>query len=188
MRPSRLNARIPAAFTLIELMVVITLVAILSAVLIPEMRGSFEGALLRGASRKFIDLFGLANGRAVALQQTHRIRLNRVTGRFVLERQTSQTRRATGFVPVRELSGSEGMIDHRIAFELRPTGAAAADPNPSLPRREPAMTPPTDTLNFYPDGTADAAELTLRDQAGFRVLLRLNPTTARVRVSSLSRP
>ena len=33
---------------------------------------------------------------------------------------------------------------------------------------------------FYPDGTADAREIQLEDRDGFRLVLRINPTTARV--------
>jgi prepilin-type N-terminal cleavage/methylation domain-containing protein len=40
------------AFTLIELMVVIVLIGIMTAMIIPEMKGTFEEALLRSTARE----------------------------------------------------------------------------------------------------------------------------------------
>jgi predicted secreted protein len=40
-----------------------------------------------------------------------------------------------------------------------------------------------DAISFYPDGTADAAEIQLRDRDGFQLLLQLNPVTGRVHIT-----
>ena len=40
------------AFTLIELMVVIVIIGIMTAMMIPEMKGTFQDALLRSTSRE----------------------------------------------------------------------------------------------------------------------------------------
>jgi hypothetical protein len=42
-------------------------------------------------------------------------------------------------------------------------------------------------VTFFPDGTADSAEILLRDQEGFGLRLRLNPITARFRVAEMKR-
>ena len=42
-------------------------------------------------------------------------------------------------------------------------------------------------FHFYPDGTASAREIELRDRDGFGVLLRIHPTTARVDLVDLER-
>ncbi len=176
------------AFTLIELVVVLALIAILSAMVLPEMRGSFEDTVLRASGRQFIDVFGLANSRAVSLQQTHRVRLDHNAGRYVLERQPGRPSGNAAFVPVHDVSGAEGSIDHRIVFELRPPAVdiLANDPPPTgtAPRTKPGV----DAVTFYPDGTADAAQLTLWDRAGFQLALRLNPVTARVKLTEPNRP
>ena len=44
-----------------------------------------------------------------------------------------------------------------------------------------------ETIGFYADGTADAREIQLEDRDGFRLVLRINPTTARVRIVELER-
>ena len=62
-------------FTLIELMVVVVLIGILTAMIIPEMKGTYGDALLRSTSRDLVNVFNLAYSRAVTLNQTHRVRL-----------------------------------------------------------------------------------------------------------------
>ena len=44
------------AFTLVELMIVITVIAIITGVMALEMTGTYEDALLRTNSRKLIDV------------------------------------------------------------------------------------------------------------------------------------
>ena len=69
MRPELSSRRNRAGFTLIELMVVITIIGIVTAVMIPEMKGSYQDALLRSTSRELINAFDLAYSRAVSLNQ-----------------------------------------------------------------------------------------------------------------------
>jgi len=69
-------------FTLIELMVVFVLVGIMTAMIIPAMRGTYEDALLRSTSRKLVNVLNLASTRAIALNQPHRVRLDHKNGRY----------------------------------------------------------------------------------------------------------
>lgn len=179
------NSRRGAAFTLIELVVVFAMIAILSAMIIPEMRGSLEDAVLRSSARQLIDVFGLASSRAVARSQTHRVRLDPASGRFALESQSGRPSRGAPFVPVRDLSGSEGTLDHRVTLDLRPFGAV---PMTEGSRPMSGAVPRSDTITFHPDGTADAVELILRDRVGIALALRVNPVTARVQVTEQPRP
>ena len=73
------------AFTLLELMVVLVVLGVLSAMILPEMRGSYSDAVLRGGSRDLADLCALASSRAISFQRDHRVRLDPATGRFQLE-------------------------------------------------------------------------------------------------------
>ncbi len=176
------------AFTLIELVVVLAMIAILSAVIIPEMRGSFEDSLLRASGRQFIDVFSLANSRAVSVSQTHRVRLDLAAGKYYLERQTGRSSRTATFTPVHDVSGGEGTIDPRITFELRPRAADPTAPGPMSSRGDAPSTRGVEAITFFPDGTADAAELILRDRAGFRLALRVSAVTARVQLTEPSLP
>jgi prepilin-type N-terminal cleavage/methylation domain-containing protein len=186
-----------SAFTLIELMVVILLIAILTAAIIPEMRGTYEGEALRATSRQLVDVMNLASSRAISLNEPDRFRLNPATGKFLVERPAPKAERARGFVPLKDVSGANGALDKRIAVEIRDP----IDETPSSKQEsEPATAPKTpssragdvgaesdDTIAFYPDGTADAKEIVLRDRDGFRLALRVNPITSRVRVVELER-
>jgi type II secretion system protein H len=179
------------AFTLIELMVVIVIIGIMTAMVIPEMRGTYEDALLRSTSRRLVDVFGLAYSRAVSLSSPQRVQIDPGTGRYVIEGLVTQGDQANSFAPARDLPEGEGTLDSRISIRIRDSTAD----NPELLQEssgpalspEPAGPEEADKIDFYPDGTADAREVLLTDRQGFRILLRINPVTARLRIIDLGR-
>ena len=181
-------------------MVVVTLIGILTAMIIPEMKGTFEDALLRATGRQLVNAAALASSRAIAVNRLHYVRLDRTTGRYVIERPARDREEGTGIMVAGDIPGGEGQIDKRITFEIHRLGEGApeARETPETPEtREPD--PPErgageeslrnrgDALAFNPDGTADAAEILLRDPQGFRLALRINPVTARVRIVALGK-
>ncbi|MEY4387864.1 MAG: hypothetical protein RLY20_3147 [Verrucomicrobiota bacterium] len=163
-------------------MVVLVIIGIMTAMIIPEMRGTYEDAVLRSSSRELVSAFELASSRAVSLNQLHRLRLDPTTGQYAIERRV-RAGADVEFVPLKEVSGGTGTLDKRIAVEVRfpdeAMGEEGAAPGP-LPE-EP------DVISFYADGTADAAFVTLQDREGVRLGLKLNPITARVQVVELGR-
>ena len=102
-------------FTLIELMVVIVLIGIMTAMIVPEMRGTLEDAVLRSTARKLVSVFSLASSRAVTVNQLHRVRLDPKTGRYALETMRTREEGGGGFAPVRDIPESEGELDTRIS-------------------------------------------------------------------------
>jgi prepilin-type N-terminal cleavage/methylation domain-containing protein len=168
------------AFTLVEMMVVIVLIAILAAAIIPQMAGSFGDALLRSSGRDLVNVFDLASSRAVSLDQRCRVRLDPQSGQYTVEREIHDGTRLD-FVPLKDVSGAEGKVDSRIAIEITLPGENASEDNSGF--NPPEQNSP-DTISFYPDGTADAAEIRLRDRDGFQLRLQLNPVTARVHVTA----
>ena len=178
------------AFTLIELMVVVALIGIMTAMIVPEMRGTYQDALLRSTSREMMNVFQLASSRAVSFNRIHRVRFNLRTGKYAVERRTWMDGRET-FAPLKGLPGADGELDTRITVQFRQSGddtpdEANAEPTPAaldvsqVPSGEAAV-------DFYPDGTADAEEILLTDGQGYQLSMRLNPITARVRVVELGR-
>lgn len=172
-------------------MVVLVIIGIMSALIIPEMKGTFEDALLRSTGRKLVDVFHLASSRAITLNQAQRIRIDRKRSRYLVESTARAGANGNSPPPVRDVPGGEGELDGRITIEVRMSGEDAS----AAPDEGPAFVSGTDlgnrkrdaAITFYPDGTADAAEILLRDHDGFRLALRINPTTARVRIIELAR-
>src|SRR6185369_16528602 len=163
-------------FTLIEMMVVLLLIGILSAMIIPEMKGTFGDALLRSSGRELLNAFELAYSQAVSRNEVHLVRLEETTGHYVIERRLRGQGKQTEFAPLKDVSGSSGKLDKRIsvqvhkqnepALENADTGVGSARPD-ELDGQVRA-----DAVAFYPDGTADAAEVVLRDNAGFGLRLK----------------
>jgi type II secretion system protein H len=186
---ANLNRRL--GFTLIELMVVIALIGIMTAMIIPEMKGTYEDALLRSTSRELVSVFGVACSRAVGVNQVLQVRLDRKTGHYAIARRVRDGGSGSRFVPARDVPGGEGKLDTRISIEIRRPGEDQADGTgaEALPAAESNLQAqePDDAITFYPDGTADAREIVLRDRDGFRLALRVNPVTARVHIVELAR-
>ena len=179
------------AFTLIELMVVLAVIGIMSAMLIPEMKGTYEDAILRATGRKLITVFSLASSRAIAINQLHRVRFDFKKGRYLMERSVREDEGGTGFVPLRDLPGGDGDLDSRVSILIRepnddPQDAAEMAP-PLVSEKDSRKNSDENAISFYPGGTADAREIILRDRDGFRLSLRINPTTARVHILELER-
>jgi type II secretion system protein H len=180
----------PGGFTLIELMVVLALIGILTAMIVPEMRGTYEDSLLRSTARQLVDLVGLASSRAVSQDEVFRLHFGSRAGRYRLERRQPQAGESDHWQPVADLPGADGSLDPRIAVtisavsqEQESLDESAAGPTATDSNSERAP----HAVAFYPDGTADRAEFRLRDRQGFGLALRINPVTAQVRIVELDR-
>src|ERR1041385_2451932 len=82
------------AFTLVELMVVITVIAIVTSVMVLEMGGSYEDALLRSNARKLIDVCDAASNRAIAIHQAQALRINTTSGKFFVKGKLAESTEA----------------------------------------------------------------------------------------------
>ncbi len=192
--------RMPAGFTLVELMVVLALIGILTALVIPEMRGTYSAALLRAGGRDLVDVCSIAASRAVSFRQVHRVRIDPATGKFRVEKRLGGSGSDAAFSPVRGVTGCDGELDGRITAQVRASTAVGsesvetAEDDPATgkgglsPVAGPLERRPAQDVSFYPDGTSDRSEIVLKDREGFGLVLRLNPVTARVRVLEMKQP
>lgn len=172
-------------FTLIELTVVLVLMAIMAALILPEMKGTFEGERLRASSRQLWHALHLAYSQTVTLNKPHHLRLETSSGRYQVERFGERDHSGTGWMPLTGLPECQGVLDPLIRAEIRPASEAPAfdlDLNAPVARIENSSSGSPDTIAFFPDGTADAREIVLRDRGGFSQILRVNPVTARVKL------
>jgi type II secretion system protein H len=176
------------AFTLLELMIVVVLIGIATAVIVPQMKGTYEDARLRSASRELVGVLNIASSRAVSLNEIHRVRLDRKIGRYFVERKVREGESGAGFVPIRDVPGGEGALDKGISIEMRQPGEGSSSEADSMLASSSGDERDADqVIAFYPDGTADSREILLQDREGFRRLLRLNPITASVRIVEVER-
>src|SRR6185369_4646570 len=114
-------------FTLMELMVVLALIGIMTALIIPEMKGTFEDALLRSTGRKLVEIFSLASSRSVTLNEAHRVRLERKTGRYFVEKSGPEGGRGRELVSQSDIPGGQGVLDTRITIEVRKSGEDSSE-------------------------------------------------------------
>jgi type II secretion system protein H len=163
-------------FTLAELLVVLLLIGIFTGIIIVEMRGTFTDALLRSSAREVMSGLSLAGSRAVSLNQSHSFELNRTERTFSVR--SDQKGRGS---ENEDQSSETGEIDERITVEIRDPAEVTENEQPEPSRDEPPQGG-RDVIRFYPDGTADAREIILRDNNNGELVLRINPITGRVRV------
>lgn len=175
-------------FTLMELMVVVVMIGIMTALIIPEMKGTYEDALLRSTGRKLVSVIRLANSRAITRSQIQRVRIDSREGRVSIEGGSAkgQANNANN-----ELPGGDGKLDSRITVEIKQAGDGPSESSDAVPGfvsgDDLGKRSQEQTITLYPDGTAEAVEIVLRDREGFRLGLRINPITARVQSIELQR-
>lgn len=179
------------AFTLMELIVVVVIIGIMTVAIVAEMKGTFEDALLRSSARKVVGAASLAHSQSVTAYRPHRLLFDTATGRYRIEEWRSDPDgEGHGFRAIPHLPGAEGDLDPRISLEIRKAGeeSDAAELNrPQLTTEPPGSASAPLTVLFQPDGTAERAEIHLRDRTGAGLALRLNPMTSRIRISNLER-
>jgi type II secretion system protein H len=171
------------AFTLLELMVVIAIIGIVTAVMLPEMRGTYEDAVLRATGRQLVEACNFASSQAVTLNRPHRVHFDPKHTQYKIEAKAETVE--SGFVPLQNTSAAKGSLDSRISIEIQ---QPAQETNEIPAAGENAQSARTDDfITFYADGTADPIQIILRDRQGFALGLQMNPTTARVRIIELER-
>jgi len=87
--------------------VVIVLISIMTALIIPEMKGTYEDALLRSTGRELAETFELASSRAVSQNQSHRVQLDERSGRYLVTRKIRIGGRED-FVPLKDVPAAKG--------------------------------------------------------------------------------
>jgi type II secretion system protein H len=174
--------RLSGGFSLIELMVVVVLMAVMTALIIPEMRGTFEEALLRANARKMVSACNLAYARSISLNKTISVRVNPKGSGYLVEAEPGTQDIEDNAAPAGDSPESKGDLDSRVTVKIRRVTPSPAEPGGEEPPPAEEETGKTDVIRFHPNGTADAAEIVLRDRQGFELLLRVSPATGRVNI------
>jgi type II secretion system protein H len=162
-----------SGFTLVELMVVLVLIGIFTGLIVGEMRGTYEDALLKSVARKLVAAANFAGSQAVSTGQPLVLNISAAQSEFVIHKLGAREN------PKNLID--QGRLDDRIVVLVREQEPAPSDERNDAPIAEEQATK-QDDIAFYADGTADSREILLRDRMNKELLLRINSTTGRIRI------
>jgi prepilin-type N-terminal cleavage/methylation domain-containing protein len=141
----------PAAFTLIELLLVLVVIAAALAIAAPAMSGWGRGMRLRDAGDQLFSTVKWARAQAIAQGKVYRLNVEPQNGRYWVSVQEG-----TEFVPVNEAMGRETFVEDGQTLGL--SGLSGSND---------AQSGSSDHITFYPTGRVQPpAHLTLSDGRG----------------------
>jgi type II secretion system protein H len=181
------------AFTLIELMVVIVIIGVMGALIVPEMSGTFGDSKIKSSARKIIQAAGLAQSRAVSINHEHRLQFDTRNHRFSISRRVVDPNLGETFVPVNEISGTQGTWSDSVELTLRDP---AVDPDeiplptwelsdPLSIQSQSTTSEPESFISFKADGSTSRKELVLKHSDGHGLVISILPATGRMSIQPL---
>ncbi|MBN1943106.1 MAG: prepilin-type N-terminal cleavage/methylation domain-containing protein [Phycisphaerae bacterium] len=145
------------AFTLVELIVVVVLVAVLAGMIAPRLWGAGRTASLRAAARRVQVAAQYARDFAATRRCDCRLVLDPQTGQFQLVYQADPEDRPDHFEPIQGGPGKADRLESGLHF-------ADIRVEPSLPREDGEIS--DQSIAFYPSGRSDAAVVQITDGRG----------------------
>ena len=139
------------AFTLIELILVLALLVVMTALVVPRMAGFVQARALDSEARRMVALMHATQGRAVSEGMPMMLWLDEKAGAYGAEAETSGQ---NGDPKAEELT-----VDSTLQLALLKTGTGTQTTFKNLP-----------AIRFLPDGSVDEGSpqtLKLTDSAGF---------------------
>jgi prepilin-type N-terminal cleavage/methylation domain-containing protein len=159
-----------AAFTLIELLIVMMIIAIAFFALRPAFAGAIRGAQERTMLRGLVGLFTSARTEAIARGRLVKVVFEPMEGAFYAEIQSEPDNDRSIFEPLALVGRSWVVLPEHMAIgKLEVAGRDLA----GLGRTH---------IYFYPDGRTDGLAMLLVDPYGEDMVLEVSPTTGRVRI------
>ena len=157
----------PAGVTLLELLIVITLIAIVSAVTFPTASAGLDSLRLRSATDKVVSILNLAIDRADALQQVIEIRVS-LEENAISARSTDLTLNRTLKIdqPIRIISAG---------LALPPSASASADAATGQRR-----------YLLYPGGAPPRISIELQSPAGRKRRVSVDPISGSLHADAMN--
>lgn len=175
-------------FTLIEMMIVLVIVSIMTVLMIPEMKGSYEEALLRSNARKMSSAFKAAYSRAITTHKLHRVRIDPESSKLMIEERSAEPE--TPYIPLKQFDRKTSQLHPNVGIRFHEPLPAFSVDEAGMEQetsRQVSKNVPDGVFLFHPNGTCEGKDIELRDRMGFGLLIRIDAITCRVRFENLER-
>jgi type II secretory pathway pseudopilin PulG len=99
-------------------MTVLIIIAVMSAMIVPEMQGTYQDAILRSSCRDLASLFNMVSSRAITANQVHRVRFDLTTGRYRIERCVREGAEEDEYALLTNDPDAQGALDSRVTLSI----------------------------------------------------------------------
>jgi type II secretion system protein H len=169
-----------AGFTLIEIMLVVMIIAVMTGISMPLMKGTFQSARIKAASREVAGFLRLARNTAVLRERPCEIRFNLEKDQYWLvlldenaneeDLNKRQERRERQELKIGEDAASVHELPKDVHFAVIYSGASVTE-DKKLPR-----------VIYYADGSSTPATIVVQDKKKRAFNIEVYQTTGMARV------